>query len=241
MLRSRMKEDNFRVSVIIPVYNCELYLRAAIESVLAQTHKPWEIIVVDDGSTDKSAEIAKRFEPLIKYSFIHNSGSSAAVNHGISLSQGDVIGFLDADDIWLPNKLALQIAAFRENPELEAIFGHLQQFKSWELSEDIKNKLKIPVEISPAYHRDTLLIKRLSLERVGLFDSRIQMGEFIDWYLRAEEQDLKSLILGNILAKRRLHKTNMGIRDRQSRTEYARVIKASLDRRRKLGIIPSSE
>ena len=230
-------EDNFRVSVIIPVYNCEGYLQAAIESVIAQTYKPWEIIVVDDGSIDKSAEVAKIFAPLIKYSFIENSGSSAAVNHGINLSQGDAIGFLDADDVWEQNKLALQIAAFGENPELEAIFGHLQQFKSPELSEASKSKLKIPVEVTPGYHRDTLLIKRLSLQRVGLFDTQIQMGEFIDWYLRAEEQGLKSLMLPDVLAKRRLHKTNMGIRDRQSRTEYARVIKASLDRRRKSGII----
>lgn len=234
-------KNNPLVNVVIPVYNGEKYLSVAIESVLKQTYKPDKIIIVDDGSTDKSAEIAQSFAPLVQYSYIENSGASVAVNHGISLCDGYLIGFLDADDLWIPHKLAMQIAAFQDDPELDAVFGHMKQFKSPELSERSKDKLKIPVEVVPAYHRDTLLITRASLNKVGLFDPEIKMGEFIDWYLRASEQGLKSIMLPDILAQRRLHKTNMGIRDRQSRIEYARVIKASLDRRRQSGVIPNSQ
>ena len=234
-------KNNPLVNVIIPVYNGEKYLGAAIESLLSQTYKPDKIIVVDDGSTDKSAEIARSFAPLVQYSYIEHSGVSVAVNHGISLCDGDLIGFLDADDLWLANKLALQVATFQANPEIDAVFCHLKQFKSPELSQESKNKLKINIEAIPAYDRDALLITRSSLNRVGLFKPEIKMGEFIDWYLRASEQGLKSIMLPNILVERRLHKTNMGIRDRQSRVEYVRILKASLDRRRQLGVIPNPQ
>ena len=116
----------------------------------------------------------------------------------------------------------------------------MSQFKSPELPEAIKNQLKIPQEVIAAYNRDTLLIKKESLQRVGLFNPQIKMGEFIDWYLRASEQGLKSTMLPDVLAKRRVHKTNMGVRERQSRIEYVRLLKASLDRRRQSGIISSS-
>lgn len=228
------------VSVIVPVYNCEKYLTYAIKSVLTQTYQPLEIIVVDDGSTDKSGEIAQSFAPEVIYCRLEHGGGSIALNHGISLSQGKYIAFLDADDLWVSNKLTLQMKAFNNNPQLEAVFGHIRQFTSPELDENSQRKLKIPVEVSPAYHKDTFLITRQALYRVGLFNPQIQMGEFIDWYLRAIEQDLISLMLPDILAKRRLHKSNMGIRKKDSRIEYARIIKASLDRRRKLGKIKSS-
>lgn len=236
-----VKNNNYAVSVIIPVYNCQQYLASAIESVLSQTYQAQEIVVVDDGSTDNSAAIAQSFAPLVTYSLIENSGSSTAVNHGINLAQGSLIGFLDSDDLWIENKLALQIAAFTDNPEMEAVFGHMSQFKSPELSEATKSKLKIPVEVIPAYNRDTLLIKRESLERVGLFDPKIRMGEFVDWYLKASDQGLKSIMLSEVLAKRRVHQTNMGIREHKSRIEYVRLLKASLDRRRKSGMISSPE
>jgi glycosyltransferase involved in cell wall biosynthesis len=194
---------------------------------------------VDDGSTDCSGAVAQSFAPSVRYVYLEHGGGSVALNHGISLSQGEYIAFLDADDLWVSDKLTCQMAAFRANPELNAVFGHIEQFKSPELDEASKNNLKIPVKVSPAYHRDTLLITRQAFNRVGLFNPQIQMGDFIDWYLRASEQGLKSLMLPDILAKRRLHKTNLGIRDRNSRIEYVRVIKASLDRRRQSGQIKS--
>lgn len=220
------------VTVIIAVYNCEKYLAQAIESVLAQTYKAIEIIIIDDGSTDGSAEVAKSFLPQIKYYFQENSGPGAALNQGISLSQGKLIAFLDSDDLWVADKLSYQMRAFESNPDLEAVFGHVRQFKSPELDEASKQSIQIPVEVISGYFKGTMLIKREAFERVGWFDSQIKIGDFLDWYLRASEQSLKSLMLPEVVTKRRLHKTNMGIRERKSYSEYLPILKASLDRRR---------
>src|SRR5262245_16865951 len=128
--------DPQSISVIIPVYNGERYLAEALVSVLAQTHPPTEIIVVDDGSTDTTAQIAQRYAPRIHYHFRPRgavSGAAAARNHGAYLAQGDYLAFLDADDVWLPDKLRLQMAAFAHDPALDQVFGHVQQFISPEL------------------------------------------------------------------------------------------------------------
>lgn len=227
------------VSVIIPVYNCEKYLEAAIESILAQTYQMLEIIVVDDGSTDRSAEITRSFT-AVKYFKISHGGATKALNYGIARCRGDYIAFLDADDLWVEEKLSKQIATFKANPKLEAIFGYIHQFKSPELDQATKDKIAIPAEMAPGYHKDTILIKTKALYRVGLYDENVVFSDFIDWYLRASEKGLKSLMLKEVVAKRRIHKTNLGIRQRDNRQEYARVLKASLDRRRKLGQIKSS-
>lgn len=227
------------ISVVIPVYNCEKYLEAAIKSVLEQTYQSLQVIVVDDGSTDLSGEVAQSFKE-IQYVKIINSGVATALNRGISLCRGEYIAFLDSDDLWLTDKLSKQMAAFATNRELEAVFGYIKQFKSPELDRATQDKIEIPKEILPGYHKDTMLIKTQALQRVGLYDATVVFSDFIDWYLRATEKGLKSLMLKEVLAKRRIHQTNMGIRHRDSRSEYARVLKASLDRRRKLGKISSS-
>src|SRR5215203_2881736 len=111
------------VSAIIPVYNSERYLAEAIESVLVQTYPSHEIIVVDDGSIDGSAQVAKRFGSAVRYVFQRQAGVGAARNHGVELAEGRFFAFLDADDLWTKDKLQLQLAAFAADPELEAVFG----------------------------------------------------------------------------------------------------------------------
>jgi len=123
-------ENQSLVSVIIPVYNCERYLAEAIESVIIQNYRPIEIIVIDDGSTDGSADVAKKFGQAARYCFLQHSGISAARNRGIDLAHGTFIAFLDADDIWVQNKLALQMAVFGKKPDLDMVFGLLKHFRS---------------------------------------------------------------------------------------------------------------
>jgi len=220
------------VSVIIPVHNCDRYLAEAIESVLVQTYRPIEIIVVDDGSTDGSADIAKRFASSVRYCFQPHSGAGTARNLGIELAQGSFFAFLDADDLWVNDKLTRQMTAMKSDRELDIIFGQIQQFHSPELDESVKNKLHCPPELMPGYHAGTMLIKQDAFFRVGLFETNWQVGEFISWYLRLRELELPTIMLPELVMLRRLHETNMGIRQRQSITDYVRVLKASLDRRR---------
>ena len=230
-----MTEPRRLVSVIIPVYNGERYLAEAVRSVLAQRYDPMEVIVVDDGSTDGTAAVARRFDLPVRRHFQSNSGAGAARNSGVQLSQGEILAFLDADDLWLPDKLALQMAALQADSSLDMVFGHMQQFHSPELSAERKAKLAGDRETMPGYHCGTLLIKRDSFLRVGPFSTERRVGEFIDWYARAMELELRHLMLPDVVTRRRLHDANMGIRERDSRSDYVRILKVSLDRRRKGG------
>jgi len=217
------------VSVIIPVWNGERFLAEAVESVLNQTYPPHEVIVVDDGSTDGSAEVAKSFGALVRYYFQTRSGAATARNQGVELAGGNFFAFLDADDIWAKDKLAWQMKSFEDNPALDMVFGNVRQFYS-DASGVVFNE---EAEIIPGYVPGTMLIKKASFLQVGRFSAQWRVGEFIDWYLRAEEIGLKSFLVPSVVLMRRIHDANMGIRERASQSDYAKIVKASLDRRRK--------
>ncbi|MCT7987997.1 glycosyltransferase family 2 protein [Laspinema olomoucense] len=107
------------ISVIVPVYNLEQYIVETIQSVLAQTYKHFELIVIDDGSTDKTAEICEEFqEPKLKLIRQRNKGANAARNAGVRAAKGDYIAFLDGDDLWFPEKLAKHIKHLEQSPEV---------------------------------------------------------------------------------------------------------------------------
>lgn len=224
------------VSVIIPVYNGERYLAEAIESVLSQTYRPIEIIVVDDGSTDSSADVAKRLPVPVRYCFQPHSGLSAARNRGTDLAQGSFFAFLDADDLWVKEKLTRQLALFDSDPRLDIVFGHVEQFHSPDLDNTSGKEMRYPATIMSGYSAGTMLIRRDAFLRVGPFETKWRVGQFVDWYSRAVEKGLRSFMLSEVVMRRRLHTTNMGIRERDSQTDYLRILKASLDRRRKMDL-----
>src|SRR5437867_2556724 len=120
------------VSVVIPVYNGERYLADAIQSVLDQTYENFEVIVVDDGSTDESAAVAKRFGEAIRYVHQANGGVSKARNTGIAEARGVYLAFLDQDDLWLPDKLSVQVAYLDSHPEVGAVYCQCEvKGKGW--------------------------------------------------------------------------------------------------------------
>src|SRR5262249_15742293 len=220
------------VSVIIPVYNGERYLGEAIESVLAQTYRNVEVIVVDDGSTDKSADVAKGFAD-VRYCFQPNGGIGAARNQGTDLARGGFLSFLDADDRWVKDKLLWQTEALARDNESAMVFGHAQQFPSPELPETIKSSMIYAPGPMPGYLGGTILIRREAFDRVGRFSTSLQVGEFIDWYLRTIDLGMKNRMLAEVVLERRLHTSNHGINKRNEKSDYARVMKAFLDRRRR--------
>jgi glycosyltransferase involved in cell wall biosynthesis len=116
------------VSVVIPARDGEQHLVEAIESVLAQSRPPDEVVVVDDGSTDGTAAVARGFGAQVVVVSQPQLGVAPAVNRGVQESRGTLLAFVDADDLWLPGKLELQLTALRERAELEAVFGHAVQF-----------------------------------------------------------------------------------------------------------------
>ncbi len=221
------------VSVIIPVHNCEAYLAEAIASVLAQTYRPLETIVVDDGSTDRTADVARRFQDAVEYHRLTHRGAGAARNTGVDLAQGDYIAFLDADDLWRQDKLARQMARFDESAALDMVFGHVEHFISPELEAHVAQRIACPSGPMPGYCASSMLAKRGVLERVGRFQENLRVAEFVDWYSRATDAGLVSLMLSATLVRRRIHGDNLTIRERRSQADYLRTVKAAIDRQRR--------
>ncbi len=224
------------VTVVIPVYNCERYLAEAIESVLAQDAHPMEIIVVDDGSTDTSGEIAKGYaNGLTRYVYQPNAGMGAARNRGVESARGTLLAFLDSDDLWVPEKLALQVATLKSAPELDMVFAQVTQFYSPELAPSPEKSAIDEQQVLSGHCAGTMLIRRDAFSRVGPFDTQWRIGEFVDWYAKAVDKGLRSTVIPKILMKRRIHKNNSGIRERESRSDYLKILKRALDRRREQG------
>ena len=129
---------NPRVSVVIAFLNGERYLGEAIESVMAQTYRDWELLLVDDGSTDGSSPIAKEYATrwtgkirYLEHSVHQNLGTSASRNLGLREASGEYLAYLDGDDVWLPNKLEEQVALLDENPEVAMVYGPAYEWAGW--------------------------------------------------------------------------------------------------------------
>jgi glycosyltransferase involved in cell wall biosynthesis len=221
------------ISVMIGVYNADRYLAEAIESVLAQNYRPLELIVVDDGSDDGSGGIARRYGDALIYAHQENAGNGSARNHAVRLASGELYAFLDADDRFVPGKLERQFAALDADPTLDMVFGHVQEFVSPELTDAQRATVRPPAaQPLPWPAPNLMLIRRESFARVGPFSEDVKVGVTVDWYARAAEAGLKSMMLREVVLERRLHLTNNGLRERDSRQQYLHVLKAALDRRR---------
>jgi glycosyltransferase involved in cell wall biosynthesis len=223
------------VSVLMPVYNHAQHLAEAIDSVLAQTYPAVELIVIDDGSTDGSGEIARRYGPALRYAYQANAGIGAARNHAAALATGEFFAFLDSDDRYPADRLARQIAAFHADPELEMVLGHVTEFLSPELDEAARRRLRPPLERAPGNIPPSMLIRRQAYARVGPFDIEAGLGSSIEWWARLLDLRLRTVMLEDVVVERRLHARNTGLRAWDSGSAYLRLVKATLDRRRREG------
>ena len=224
------------ISVIIPVFNGQAYLAQALESVLAQTYPDIEVVVVDDGSSDASLQVAagfaeRRLAGRLRLLQQSQRGPGAARNLAIKEARGDLLAFLDCDDTWTPNKLEIQITYLNDNPGVEGVFGFARQFYSPELSPEQRRKIYCPAQPQPGFVVGTLLIWRAAFERIGKFGEQWRVGEFVDWYCRAREQGFSYQLLPELMLMRRLHNHNLGLRERES-VDLATILLGSLRRRR---------
>ena len=221
------------VSCIVPVWNCEKYIGEALQSILDQTWPRKEMIVIDDGSTDGSAQVAHRAAPqAVVYSQPH-AGPGAARNRGVELAKGAFLAFLDADDLWFPETLSRQMAAFEKEPTLDMAFGQVEQFCSPELSADEKAKWGNVGGVVRAHHVGAMLIRRESFLRVGPFPTQRRVGEFVEWYALARDKGLREAMLSDVFLRRRVHGGNTVLRERAAYSDYVHIVKGVLDRRRK--------
>lgn len=220
------------VGVVIPVRDGERYLAEALESVLAQTHPAHDVVVVDDGSTDASARVAASYAPRVRCISQPAAGIGAARNRGVAAVDGELLAFLDGDDVWPADRLARQVAAFTQDPSVDLVFGHVRQFKSPDLDAAARAGLVCPDAPQPALLGSTMLVPRAVWERVGPFSTEAVRSEFLDWLLRARELGLREVVLGETVLHRRLHATNHGRVNQDVAGEYALTLKRALDRRR---------
>jgi glycosyltransferase involved in cell wall biosynthesis len=180
------------VSVIIPTYNSDRYICEAIDSVLCQTYHDYEIIVIDDGSTDDTGStIAERY-PMVRYYFVENKGAAAARNLGISKAQGKFIAFLDADDRWLPTKLEKQVSLLRNDSHLGMVFAENSFFNERGTTQERVNKrdrlmngdIVRNIFLNSYVATPTVMVLKSVFEVVGLFEEDLVVAEDDNMWMR---------------------------------------------------------
>ena len=228
------------VSCIVPVFNCERYLSETLDSIFAQTYRPLEVIVVDDGSTDATPVVAAAYGDRIRHLRHENVGPAATRNRGLRAAAGELVAFLDADDLWHADKLARQWARLQARPNVGVCLTYVQNFWISELRGEVQRVHDRHREPMPGYCLSTPLIRRHLFETVGAFDERLAHASGADWFARALDCGIVIDLLPETLVSRRMHQTN---RSRQmaesSREEFLRLVKRRLDSRRQRGGDPA--
>jgi glycosyltransferase involved in cell wall biosynthesis len=209
------------VSVVIPVFNGERFLREAVQSVLDQQYAPLEIMIVDDGSTDGTATVARSLPATVRYLHQPNQGPAAARNRGIEQVQGGLIAFADADDLWPPAKLELQLPYLISDPGVEIVMGRVQLLSETGLTESA-----FSVNLGCA------VIRKSVFDRVGLFDETMRYSEDVDWFMRARESGAAIMTIDAVTLFYRQHEQNMTRGKSTSELNVLKALKRSLDRRR---------
>jgi len=219
------------VSAIVPVCGGERFLGAALESIFAQDYRPIEVIVVDDGSEDDTARIARSFAD-VHYLWQHNQGPAAARNAGISVARGEFIAFLDHDDLMAPHKLSLQVGYLLDHPEIGCVLTRQAIF------------LEPGTAPPPWLQRDSIfgdlggiqplsaLVRRSVFEQAGLLDSAYRVAEGIEWLGRVREAGVKIGVLPEVLVYRRVHGSNLSHQNRAMQAALLKAMKGKIDRRR---------
>ena len=199
-----------RVSVVVPVFNGERTLGRALDSLLAQEHPAFEIVVVDDGSTDGSAEIAASV-PGVTCIRQANGGPSAARNAGIAATGGELVAFLDADDVAPPAKLSLQVAHLLGHPECGCVLGRQEivfegmEEPSWFARDPVFGDLE-------GICFTSAMIRRSALEAVGGFDPALQTSEDRDLMIRLREAAVGIDVLDAVILHRFVHGSNLTLK-----------------------------
>jgi glycosyltransferase involved in cell wall biosynthesis len=195
------------VSVIVPVKNGGRFLRESLASVVRQAHPPLEVLVIDNASTDETRAIAESFGAPVKYLRNDPELSIAATrNRGLALARGELLAFNSHDDLWLPQKLALQCEWFARNPELQLCVTHLRCFVD---PDEEAKPAAFPNHLLdqdlPGWVPETLVARRLAFARAGLFDPSFAQGDDTEWFARARQLGLTTLMLNDSLVRKRLH------------------------------------
>jgi glycosyltransferase involved in cell wall biosynthesis len=216
------------VSVVVASYNGERFLAETLESVFAQDYDPFEVVFVDDGSSDGTAEIARSF-PL-RYLYQENAGLPAARNAGVALATGELIAFVDDDDLWPRTKLSVQASHLAKHQDVGCVLGR----NEWIVEDGVEPP---KLERDPIFHElggiqlVTMMIRRQTFDQIGGFDASYRYAEDRDLFVRLREHGIEIAVLPDLVLYKRLHGSNMTM-NRPESHPLLRSLKEKLDRGR---------
>ncbi|MBP1464208.1 glycosyltransferase [Candidatus Chloroploca sp. M-50] len=219
------------VSVIVIVKNGERFLAEALQSILDQTLPPAEILVVDGHSTDRTAAIAQSFGD-VRYLRQPDSGISNAYNVGIAHAQGELIAFLSHDDLWMPDKLAIQVGHLREHPDCQYTVCRIQPFVEPDDTPPLGFRVELLQQKPVAYIMETLVLRRSVFTQVGFFDPALRTAEDIDWFARVFDHGITGHVCDQVLVHKRIHQDNSSITDREMNRWIMSALRHSVLRKR---------
>ena len=220
------------MSVVVPTLNAARYLAAALDSVEAQTHEPLEVVLVDGGSTDGTLEIASRYE-RVRMIVQTGTGLPDAWNCGIAAASGELIAFIDGDDLWAPDKLERQVHILEADPAVDCVITRMRFL--------LEPGLPLPRGFKPrlldsdhlAQMPSALLVRRGVFDRIGTFDTRWPIASDIDWFARMKDAGLRVEVVADVLVEKRVHDANLSIlAGAQLNGELVELLRESVLRRR---------
>ncbi|HNX13772.1 MAG TPA: glycosyltransferase family A protein [Oscillospiraceae bacterium] len=219
-----------KISVLIPSYNYGRFLGNCLDSVFAQTYRDFEVIVADDGSTDDTEEITRSYP--VRYFKLEHRGISATRNFLLEQAAGDFISFVDSDDICMPEKLAVQIAEFKKDPDLQAVFSAVEIWIDPEVRE--VNECVAAESENVTLYFPSALFRKEAVERCGEFDETLRIGEDTAYMSKFHLLNLKYSVLPLKLYRRRFHNNNTiytrnAIEDRELLLRIVRNIRRNLN------------
>jgi glycosyltransferase involved in cell wall biosynthesis len=196
------------VSVILPLYNGERFVAAALKSVLTQDYRPMEIFVVDDGSTDGGAQIVKSFEH-VHYIYQPHRGIAQAWNAGLSAMQGDFVAFQAQDDLWAPHKLSLQVSYLLSHPHVQYVVAQAKFFADPEgvIPPGFRRHLLEREHVARLL--EAMVARKPVFEAIGGFDTGLTTSWDVDWFGRAKDAGTSMAVMPEVLLYRRIHGGNI--------------------------------
>ncbi len=229
-----------KIQAVVPAWNAADTLAETLDSIAAQTVLPDEVIVVDDGSTDATAEIATSHPLDLKLVRTENHGLPSALNTGIAAGEGDAIAILDADDLWMPEKTALQKKVLLEQPEVDIVVGYFSTFECPSIAPERFNTLKYVKGGEPGYLGGCLLIRRRWLVTDEFrFDEHMKNAHLVDWFRKTRHAHAVEKVIPETVMRRRIRPGTLGSRttatpDQKMSPFVLEIARRALEQKRKL-------
>jgi glycosyltransferase involved in cell wall biosynthesis len=221
-----------RVSVIIPAHDAARFIEAAVRSTLDQSVPPARVIVVDDGSTDGTADLAEAVDPRVTVIRREWHGVGPTRNAGVEAAETELVAFCDADDLWLPHKLERQLAALDREPDLDAVFCLIDEFLDG--VEPGAGGVRPPRTGAAASLATCALLRAPVIDRVGHFPE-VQVGDWVGWWARARALGVTEHVVPEVLVRRRIHGGNNSLTSSKGGQTFLDIARRHLEQRRALG------